>query len=294
MASLVTTRILILRDIKVLHIEPTDVCQAACPSCARETDPKFCKDQKHHLTIEHIQQHFNDNRIKSLDKVFMCGNYGDPAAGAHTSDIYKWFRQINPTITLGMNTNGAIQNTFWWNKIGHLFNQPRDYVVFSIDGLEDTNAVYRKGVAWPKLMQNAQAFIEAGGSAHWDMLIYQHNEHQVDECEQLARNMGFKWFRAKVSKRPLTDRLEWPRNYQAQTFDGAIQCHAQQEKSAYIDAQGNLSPCCWIGATQIDFVRTDSVADFVTKKHATCVKTCSTDQSATVFLNQWRKEIELC
>jgi hypothetical protein len=283
-----------LRDIKVLHIEPTDVCQAACPLCARETDPKFCKDQKHHLTIGHIQQHFNDNRIKSLDKVFMCGNYGDPAAGAHTSDIYKWFRQINPTITLGMNTNGAIQNTFWWNKIGRLFNQPRDYVVFSIDGLEDTNAVYRKGVTWPKLMQNAQAFIEAGGSAHWDMLIYQHNEHQVDECEQLARNMGFKWFRAKVSKRPLTDRLEWPRNYQAQTFDGAIQCHAQQEKSAYIDAQGNLSPCCWIGATQIDFVRTDSVADFVTKKHATCVKTCSTDQSATVFLNQWRKEIELC
>ena len=294
MASLVTTRILILRDIKVLHIEPTDVCQAACPLCARETDPKFCKDQKHHLTIGHIQQHFNDNRIKSLDKVFMCGNYGDPAAGAHTSDIYNWFRQINPTITLGMNTNGAIQNTFWWNKIGRLFNQPRDYVVFSIDGLEDTNAVYRKGVTWPKLMQNAQAFIEAGGSAHWDMLIYQHNEHQVDECEQLARNMGFKWFRAKVSKRPLTDRLEWPRNYQAQTFDGAIQCHAQQEKSAYIDAQGNLSPCCWIGATQIDFVRTDSVADFVTKKHATCVKTCSTDQSATVFLNQWRKEIELC
>jgi len=294
MASLVTTRILILRDIKVLHIEPTDVCQAACPLCARETDPKFCKDQNHHLTIGHIQQHFNDNRIKSLDKVFMCGNYGDPAAGSHTSDIYKWFRQINPTITLGMNTNGAIQNTFWWNKIGRLFNQPRDYVVFSIDGLEDTNAVYRKGVAWPKLMQNAQAFIEAGGSAHWDMLIYQHNEHQVDECEQLARNMGFKWFRAKVSKRPLTDRLEWPRNYQAQTFDGAIQCHAQQEKSAYIDAQGNLSPCCWIGATQIDFVRTDSVADFVTKKHATCVKTCSTDQSATVFLNQWRKEIELC
>ncbi len=283
-----------MRDIKVLHLEPTDVCQAACPLCARETDPQFCKDQKHHLTIGHIQQYFSDDRIKSLDKVFMCGNYGDPAAGAYTVDIYKWFRQLNPTITLGMNTNGAIQNTFWWNKIGRLFNQPQDYVVFSIDGLEDTNAVYRKGVAWTKLMQNAQAFIEAGGSAHWDMLIYQHNEHQVNECEQLARNMGFKWFRAKVSKRPLTDRLEWPRNYQAQTFDGAIQCHAQQEKSAYIDAQGNLSPCCWIGATQIDFVRTDSVADFVTKKHATCVKTCSTDQSATVFLNQWRKEIKLC
>jgi hypothetical protein len=126
------------------------------------------------------------------------------------------------------------------------------------------------------------------------MLIYQHNEHQVDDCEQLARDMGFKWFRAKVSKRPLIGRLEWPRNYQLQTFVGAIKCHAQQEKSAYIDARGNLNPCCWIGGTQTDFVRTDSVVDFYTKKHATCVKTCSTDQSQTAFLNQWRKEIALC
>ena len=283
-----------MRKIKVLHLEPTDVCQAACPACARETDPKFRKDQKHNLTIGHIQRHFSDRRIKSLDKVFMCGNYGDPAAGAYTGDIYKWFRQLNPTVTLGMNTNGAIQNTFWWHEIGRLFNQPRDYVVFSIDGLEDTNSVYRKGVNWIKLMQNAQAFIEAGGSAHWDMLIYQHNEHQVDECEQLARNMGFRWFRAKVSKRPLIGRLEWPRNYQAQSFDGAIKCHAQQEKSAYIDARGNLSPCCWIGATQTDFVRSDSVVDFYKKKHDICVETCSTDQSQTAFSNQWRKETQLC
>ena len=246
------------------------------------------------MTIGHIQRHFSDRRIKSLDKVFMCGNYGDPAAGAYTGDIYKWVRQLNPTVTLGMNSNGAIQNTFWWHEIGRMFNQPRDYVVFSIDGLEDTNSVYRKGVSWTKLMQNSQAFIEAGGSAHWDMLIYQHNEHQVDECEQLARDMGFRWFRAKVSKRPLIGRLEWPRNYQAHSFEGAIKCHAQQEKSAYIDARGNLSPCCWIGGTQTDFVRTDSVVDFYTKKHATCVKTCSTDQSQTAFSNQWRKEIELC
>ena len=283
-----------MRKIKVLHLEPTDVCQAACPACARETDVKFRKDQKHHLTIGHIQRHFSDRRIKSLDKVFMCGNYGDPAAGAYTGDIYKWFRQLNPTITLGMNSNGAIQNTFWWHEIGRLFNQPQDYVVFSIDGLEDTNSVYRKGVSWTKLMQNAQAFIEAGGSAHWDMLIYQHNEHQVDQCEQLARDMGFRWFRAKVSKRPLVERLEWPRNYQSQTFEGAIKCHAQQEKSAYIDARGNLSPCCWIGGTQTDFVCTDSVVDFYKKKHDICVKTCSTDQSQTAFSNQWRKEIQLC
>ena len=122
MASLVTTRILILRDIKVLHIEPTDVCQAACPLCARETDPKFCKDQNHHLTIRHIQQHFNDNRIKSLDKVFMCGNYGDPAANDASTTIFSYVKSINSNIVLGMNTNGGLQNRHWWTNLANILN----------------------------------------------------------------------------------------------------------------------------------------------------------------------------
>ena len=38
------------RNIKVLHLEPTDVCQAACPLCAGETDKNF---QKHyHLNVD--------------------------------------------------------------------------------------------------------------------------------------------------------------------------------------------------------------------------------------------------
>ena len=131
------------RNIKVLHLESTDVCQAACPMCARETDKDFRKDRQHHLTINHINKHFDNEAIAKLDKMFMCGNYGDPAAGKHTLDIYKHFRSVNPNIVLGMNTNGGIQTSFWWHALGGIMNQPLDYVVFSIDGLSDTNSVYR-------------------------------------------------------------------------------------------------------------------------------------------------------
>jgi len=47
---------LILRDIQVLHLEPTDVCQAACALCARETDADFKKDRQHHLSMNKILQ----------------------------------------------------------------------------------------------------------------------------------------------------------------------------------------------------------------------------------------------
>ena len=70
-----------MRDIKVLHLEPTDVCQAACALCARETDSNFRKDRQHHLAMDQILQVFDQEKIQELDKMFMCGNYGDPAAG---------------------------------------------------------------------------------------------------------------------------------------------------------------------------------------------------------------------
>jgi hypothetical protein len=266
--------------------------------CARETDPTFNKNSKHQLRVEHIQQHFSDRVIAGLDKMFMCGNYGDPAAGYYTMDIYNYFRKVNPEIVLGMNTNGAIQSTFFWHALGKLFNKPEDYCVFSIDGLEDSNQVYRKNVNWKKLMNNAQAFIAAGGSAHWDMLVYKHNQHQVDACEQLARDMGFKWFRAKVSKRGFTDKLEAPINWQLPvTTVGPIKCYAQKEKSMFIDAQGRVSACCWLGSRQQDFVKDDLQTIKLTWKtdnpDLVCVAACSTTKIGTLFEDQWQREIEL-
>jgi len=229
----------------------------------------------------------------------MCGNYGDPAAGYYTMDIYNHFRKVNPEIVLGMNTNGAVQSTFFWHALGRLFNQPKDYCVFSIDGLEDTNHVYRKNVNWAKLMSNVQAYIAAGGSAHWDMLVYKHNQHQVDACQQLARDMGFKWFRAKVSKRGFTDHLEFPIGWQPPAVKaGPIKCHVINEKSMYIDAQGRASACCWLGATQQDFVKDDLATVKLTWKTDTpnpvCVSACSTNKNKTVFQDQWQREVQLC
>lgn len=290
---LVTTRTSKLHRIKVLHLESTNVCQLACPGCARETDPKFDKKIQNHLTIRQIQQHFSNRVLSKLDKVFMCGNYGDPAAGKYTLDIYRWFRELNPNITLGMNTNGSLQTTFYWHELGRLFNQTQDYVVFSIDGLEDTNPTYRVNSNWAKLMANIEAYISAGGSAHWDMLVYKHNQYQVNACEQLARDMGFKWFRAKVSKRPMYQGLEVPVGWQQPKIKkGPIKCHALSEKSAFIDAQGRLSGCCWLGEKNpnmsVDNVKITWSTD---APNSVCYATCSSNQNRTAFLDQWQREI---
>jgi MoaA/NifB/PqqE/SkfB family radical SAM enzyme len=286
-----------LRDIKVLQLEATDVCQAACPLCAREIDQDFRKDLQHHLDMDKILQVFDQEKIKQLDKMFICGNYGDPAAGKHTLEIFREFRKINPDIVLGMNTNGGIQTTSWWQELAQILNRPKDYVIFSIDGLESTNSMYRKNVVWSKVMHNVRAFVDAGGSAHWDMLVYQHNQHQVESCEQMARDLGFAWFRAKVSKRGFTNELQFPSGWKPiETQTTKISCHALKEQSTYIDAQGRKSPCCWLGSRQKDFITDfDSIQESWTsgQPNVVCVNSCGITSNSTRFTDQWQKTVEL-
>jgi MoaA/NifB/PqqE/SkfB family radical SAM enzyme len=282
-----------LANVKTLHLEITSNCNAACPQCDRyrldNINPNLIIND---LSLSDIQSKLSVDFVKQLDKMFMCGNHGDPAAGKDTLEVYKWFRQVNPKIILGMNTNGGIKTKQWWNQLAQVINKERDYVVFSIDGLEDTNHIYRRNVNWQRLMENVKAFINAGGRAHWDMLIFRHNEHQVPEARQLAADLGFVNFQCKVSRRfdmiPV-DYLEPPVNYQAAYHESSnnIECIALRERSVYMDSRSQLLPCCWLGVDTVNTNNRYEVQGFIpTANNATCVKTCGTNNKSK-YEKQW-------
>jgi MoaA/NifB/PqqE/SkfB family radical SAM enzyme len=279
-------------------MEPTDACNAACPQCVRETDINFNKNDLHHLTVKQIQELIDVDTVKTLDKMYMCGDYGDPAAGKHTLEIYKYFRQLNPNITLGMNTNGGLRGTEWWQSLGKILNTQKDYVVFSIDGLIDTNHIYRINVNWDKVISNVKSFISAGGRAHWEMLVFDHNQHQIDQAQQMAKDLGFVWFRAKVSKRfnqiPikfLNPPVGW--NDPVVTT-GKIECMALKESSLYISAKGILYPCCWLGTTKYSIDKFDNVQESWNSRTpiGICIESCTKNNTGTSFTNQWQREVE--
>jgi MoaA/NifB/PqqE/SkfB family radical SAM enzyme len=103
-----------------------------------------------------------------------------------------------PQVTLS--TNGSAQTEAWWVELATIMRKP-DKVIFAIDGLEDTNHLYRVNTKWSTIMRNAKAFISNGGIARWDYIGFAHNEHQIDEARQLAEDMGFVKFRYKKSNR---------------------------------------------------------------------------------------------
>ena len=285
------------QNVKIVHLEPTTNCNAACPQCLR-TRTEF---EPNELSLEDVKRLFDPGVLLQLEKIYMCGNYGDPASARQTIEMYEYFKSVNPNIIIGMNTNGGIRYPEWWDRLAKVMNGEKDYVVFSIDGLEDTNHLYRRNVRWSKIIENAQAFINAGGKAHWDMLVFDHNKHQVDQAHIVAKQMGFKWFRAKVSRRfnrfpvdGISQPIEFVDNKITQ---GYIECSAMKENSIFVDASGKVLPCCWQveGNYQSNIVQWfyDLSENWNTHPDKTCSKSCLKNNTGTTFTNQWYREVEI-
>jgi MoaA/NifB/PqqE/SkfB family radical SAM enzyme len=105
-------------------------------------------------------------------------------------DILRDFRRKNPTLWLYFHTNGGVHNPEYWAEIARIMNG-YGQIDFSIDGLEITLPLYRKNVQYSKVIDNAQAFIQAGGRAPWNFIVFGHNEHEVERVKQLGKDMGF-------------------------------------------------------------------------------------------------------
>ena len=80
----------------------------------------------------------------------MCGNHGDPMVAKDTLDMYEWLRYNNSKLYLHMTTNGGGRSDEWWKNIAKVFGK-NGRVTFSVDGLEDTNHLYRVNVDWKEL-----------------------------------------------------------------------------------------------------------------------------------------------
>lgn len=189
-----------VHNLKLLHIELSNQCNAACPMCPRylyhteEVDPTLNLTQ---MSLETFKNYFPASLLKNIQRISFCGTHGDPLTTKDIIPIIEYIYSCNSKTNLTINSNGGLRNVKFWTELGNLLKDKEHEMTFSLDGLEDTNHLYRRRVNWQKAMQNAQAFIDAGGKALWDYLIFEHNQHQIEEARQKSIEMGFYKFYAK-------------------------------------------------------------------------------------------------
>jgi MoaA/NifB/PqqE/SkfB family radical SAM enzyme len=140
---------------------------------------------------------FTDELLTQIQEVYFCGTYGDPLTHNKIVEMCQYLKQQNKTIKIGIHTNGGIGKTQWYHDLAKY----TDFIAFGIDGLENTNHLYRRNVKWNRVLENAQAYIQAGGVAIWDYVVFEHNEHQVESARALSKQLGFKEFNIKKTSR---------------------------------------------------------------------------------------------
>ena len=95
-------------------------------------------------------------------------------------------------------------------------------------------------------MENAQAYIDAGASAHWDMLVFD-SKYPAEQCKQLAEHMGFTCqARKQIDGTTRLDlKLQINLTKRSHGID-SIHCERNIEESTYVDYKGQEFPCCHI------------------------------------------------
>lgn len=267
-----------LSSIRSVQLEITNNCNAACPQCPRNyfggrTIPNLPRVT---WTWKEFRKIASQLPLKTLRQIYFCGTYGEPLMHRLIADMTEWLRDANPELEIGLHTNGGVGSVDTWQRLAKIL----DFAAFGIDGLEDTNHVYRRHVKWKQLMRNVNAYIGSGGIAHWDFIPFRHNQHQLESAWQLSQALGFKEFSVKRTGRFLNRAHHYSPDLAVYDRDGMIDywihlptlpelinpeyekihfvkdkdsianteinCNALRISELYIGADGFVFPCGWL------------------------------------------------
>jgi len=271
-----------LEEIQNIQIEPSSFCNARCVSCVRNFNGYNYNTgyEERNLSLSDLKTILPDWLVKQLKVVLYNGNFGDMLMNPDIVEITAWLLELNPKLKIEAMTNGGAGSTALWEGLGKLKIQCN----FALDGLEDTHHLYRQNTVWSTVIKNAQTFIRSGGHAVWKMIEFEHNRHQIENCRQLAADLGFKRFwllEASINRgariafdhhgnfshyiEPNAEIIQqrpsvkeylngtkevFPIAYLKTIEDQSprtITCHAKTIKDLYINSVGEVYPCCFIG-----------------------------------------------
>ena len=268
-------------NLNTINVELTNYCNAACPMCARfKWDGELNKEKVNsvHTSLSLIKNKIPIKVIEQLKRFYSVGTYGDPLMNPECFQIYEWIKMHNENCKLEMHSNGGGRSTDFWSALGSLGVE----VMFGIDGLADTNHLYRRNVQWDTLIKNVKVFIKAGGIARWKYIIFKHNEHQIDEARTLSKELGFKNFGPVFSDRwkesnwvtgelremdkmkvddyyiekPMSQKDKYYQSTSVKVYNDeqfnmqkkiVCQVFSNGVHEIYIRANGYVQPCCMLG-----------------------------------------------
>ena len=263
-------KFLTVDSIEEIHVEVTNLCNAACPMCARNRNGHGLTDNPgwgHWVEGDELTVFSKD--LINLKKVYFCGTHGDPIAYPFLLAAVKYCKERNLQVEIF--TNGSLRSSDWWNKLLACLDKD-DKIVFGIDGIE-TNHLYRQNTDIKKILNNVKLAVSSGIIVQWDFLAFKHNEHELEKCKDIAKELGVKKFRIRKTARFFNSKFEVKNSnnetayylepptdtslrhpdfkkikelYSSLPNEYNITCLYKEAKKIYINSRLEVFPCCYI------------------------------------------------
>jgi MoaA/NifB/PqqE/SkfB family radical SAM enzyme len=261
------------KNLRTLQVELSTICNALCLGCVRTDTTNYNRQRitipkAKYIDIQIIRDIAVSIAGKNLRRIEFCGNIDEPLVHPDLVPLLRGLFEDRPDLQISIHTNGGISDEKKYLEISQILSRfaPGSNMRFSIDGLEDTNHIYRQHVRWGKLFNNLKAAISGGAPVIWQYLVFPWNQHQVEEAATLAKDLGCSdfWIRPDRSLASATglERINEfkKRDLVKQANPGKlsnlkkyvslkgkpIECSFRNEGMLFLSWEGKVWPCCFI------------------------------------------------
>lgn len=234
----------------ILHVEVTNRCPLECPACPRTTWKEITKRSvdKSDLSIDAFENFLDCADGQQVETLLLCGDYGDCIYYPDLFNFIKKFRHKK----FYLSTNGSRRTKEFWLQLAELLTKD-DTIVFGIDGLEDTNHLYRKNSDWTSIMLGIDIMSKSQAKVKWQTIAFSFNQNSLHDIKIFAESKGAEFFSIKThrygddSLKPTSTLIE--KNYEWQdsfSNNTPIIIEPQCDIAKVVTCNGYYLPCDWI------------------------------------------------
>ena len=282
-----------INNIKKVDIEITNKCNARCPGCIRtvngDTHP-FLQSNVTEWSLEYFKSIISKDVVNG--KTFILGNtVEDPLMNKNIVSIVEYILENNGRVKIYTNTGANTKETFaQLGKLSSKGTQHRLIVVFSVDGFENTNHLYRVNVKWNKVVENMVAYTNQKGECEWEYLVFDHNYDDIPLAQEFAKKLNIpfnlrqnvrntrSWFsktkvkeQGKITTKTFevkpTTKFEHSETIKMKELNDdyrpmkgsitsdkgkTISCKMYHGRSVFVDWSSKVWPCCWFATENFE------------------------------------------
>jgi MoaA/NifB/PqqE/SkfB family radical SAM enzyme len=248
-------------ELKWVQVELSSLCNALCLGCVRTSSTGNSLIDTLDSSIinkDTILELICSRAFDRVEKLEFCGTVDEPFAYPEFYELLKEILSVRKSLRVYIHTNGSLRDPSYFKKVGNLIGSANKLstIRFSVDGLENTNQIYRQKTNFKLIMDNMKAVCTTEAQVIWQYIVFPWNKHQIKEAEQLAIEIGCTefWVRPDRSsasvnylKKNNLDKIESElKNKKISNQNNEIECSYNMRNGIFISNEAKVWPCCYI------------------------------------------------